>query len=81
MSMASDEADDATTDTVELDPIVVVASKSPRPLSNVIGQVSVIDAEFIERYGVENVDNWRQPGCHSGRWNTNPGSFCHWQLF
>ena len=40
-----------------MDPIVVVASKSPRPLSDVVGQVSVIDAGFIERYGIENMDD------------------------
>ena len=44
-------------DLVELDPIVVVASKRPRPLSDVVGQVSVINAEFIERFLVENIDN------------------------
>lgn len=42
---------------VKLDPIVVVASKRPRPLSDVVGQVSVIDADFIDRYLVENIDN------------------------
>jgi hemoglobin/transferrin/lactoferrin receptor protein len=55
--MAADDSDDASPEPVELDPIVVVASKSPRPLSDVIGQVSVINAGFIERYGVENIDN------------------------
>ena len=54
--MAADDGNDAP-EPVELDPIVVVASKSPRPLSNVIGQVSVINASFIERYGVENIDD------------------------
>ncbi len=49
--------DDAAPEPVVLDPIVVVASKTPRPLSNVIGQVSVINAGFIERYGIENVDD------------------------
>lgn len=44
-------------DAVKLDPIVVVASKRPRPLSDVVGQVSVIDADFINRYLVENVDD------------------------
>jgi hemoglobin/transferrin/lactoferrin receptor protein len=44
-------------ESVELDPIVVVASKRPRPLSDVVGQVSVIDADFIERFLVENVDD------------------------
>jgi len=42
---------------VELDPLVVVASKRPRPLSDVVGQVSVIDADFIDRYLVENIDD------------------------
>jgi len=54
--MAADE-DDVLAEPLELDTIVVVASKSPRPLSDVIGQVSVIDANFIERYGVENIDD------------------------
>jgi len=44
-------------DSVELDPIVVVASKRPRPLSDVVGQVSVIDSDFINRYLVENIDD------------------------
>ena len=55
-AMAGDD-DDAAPEPVVLDPIVVVASKSPRPLSDVIGQVSVIDASFIERYGIENMDD------------------------
>ncbi len=49
--------DDAAPEPVVLDPIVVVANKTPRPLSDVIGQVSVIDSSFIERYGVENMDD------------------------
>jgi len=56
-AMAADSDDDAAPEPVVLDPIVVVASKSPRPLSDVIGQVSVISADFIERYGVENMDD------------------------
>jgi len=56
-AMAADSDDDAAPEPVVLDPIVVVASKSPRPLSDVIGQVSVISAAFIERYGVENMDD------------------------
>jgi len=56
LAMAADDGEDAP-EPIELDPIVVVASKSPRPLSDVIGQVSVIDASFIERYGVENIDD------------------------
>ena len=54
---AGDNGDDAAPEPVALDPIVVVASKTPRPLSDVIGQVSVINAGFIERYGVENLDD------------------------
>ena len=49
---AADDSDDAAPEPVALDPIVVVASKTPRPLSDVIGQVSVINAGFIERYCV-----------------------------
>jgi len=56
-AFAADDGDDAAPAALELDPIVVVASKSPRPLSDVIGQVSVINAGFIERYGVENIDD------------------------
>jgi len=54
---ADDAGDDAAPEPLEMDPIVVVASKSPRPLSDVVGQVSVIDSGFIERYGVENMDD------------------------
>ncbi len=54
---AADDGENAAPEPVVLDPIVVVASKAPRPLSNVVGQVSVINAGFIERYGIENVDN------------------------
>ncbi len=54
---AADNNDDAAPESVTLNPIVVVASKTPRPLSDVIGQVSVINAGFIERYGIENVDD------------------------
>ena len=53
---AEDGRDGRYLESVELDPIVVVASKRPRPLSDVVGQVSVIDAEFISRYLVENAD-------------------------
>jgi len=50
------DGDNPDTVAVELDPIVVVASKTARPLSDVVGQVSVIDAEFIERHLVEDLD-------------------------
>jgi len=42
---------------LELDPLVVIASKSPRPLSDVVGQVSVIDADSIQRFVVEDMDD------------------------
>ncbi len=54
---AGDAEDSLDVASVELDPIVVIASKRPRPLSDVVGQVSVIDADFIERYLVENIDD------------------------
>ncbi len=57
-SAAANEAgDDTAPEPMVMDPIIVVASKSPRPLSNVLGQVSVIGAGFIERYGIENMDD------------------------
>jgi len=54
---ANNDDDDSAPERLEMDPIVVVASKSPRPLSDVVGQVSVINAGFIERYGIENMDD------------------------
>jgi hemoglobin/transferrin/lactoferrin receptor protein len=42
---------------VELDPIVVVASKTPRPASRVAGQVTVIGATEIESFLVEDLDD------------------------
>ena len=42
---------------VALDPIVVVASKSPRPLSGVAGQVSVIEASQITRHLLEGFED------------------------
>lgn len=41
---------------LQLDPIVVVASKAPRPLSEVAGQVSVIDAEHLRRHLLTGMD-------------------------
>jgi hemoglobin/transferrin/lactoferrin receptor protein len=40
----------------ELDPIVVVASKSPRPLSEVAAQVTLIDIDAIRSGLVEDID-------------------------
>ena len=54
---AVDNEDEAVLEPITLEAIVVVASKTPQPLSNVVGQVSVIDADFIERYVVENLDD------------------------
>ncbi len=42
---------------LDLDPIVVVASKSPRPMSEVAGQVSVIDSNDIENNLFEGLDD------------------------
>lgn len=41
---------------VDLDPLVVVASKTPRPLSDVAAQVTLIDIEDIRRGMVEDPD-------------------------
>lgn len=54
---AIDDIDDVSPQAGILEEVVVVASKTPRPLSDVIGQVSVINADFIERYVVENVND------------------------
>ena len=48
--------DDETEPAVALDPIVVVTSRSPRPISEVVGQVDVIDAEDIREDLVEDID-------------------------
>ncbi len=40
-------SNDMRSDQVELDPLVVVASKSPRPLSEIAAQVTVIDVNDI----------------------------------
>lgn len=53
MTVAQDPAEPAP---AELEPVVVVASKAARPLSDVAGQVSVIRAEDIERQLVEDLD-------------------------
>jgi hemoglobin/transferrin/lactoferrin receptor protein len=49
------EADDSAP--IELDPVVVVASKTPRPMSEVAGQVSVIDAVHIDQHLLEGLDD------------------------
>jgi len=41
----------------ELDPVVVVASKAPRPVSGVAGQVSIVDAAQIGRHLLEGLDD------------------------
>lgn len=52
---------------LELDPIVVVASKTPRPMSEVAGQVSVIDASQIDQNLLEGLDDLLryEPGLNS----------------
>ena len=50
------EDKDSAIDRFELDPIVVVASKSLRPLSRVAAQVTVIDASDIESGMAEDLD-------------------------
>jgi len=55
-TLAEDNDSSIEQESVELDPIVVVASKTARLLSDVVGQVSVIDAEFIERHIIEDMD-------------------------
>ncbi len=49
-------SDDMRGDQFELDPLVVVASKSPRPLSEIAAQVTVIDAADIRVGMAEDVD-------------------------
>ncbi len=49
-------SDDMRGDQLELDPLVVVASKSPRPLSEIAAQVTVIDAADIRVGMAEDVD-------------------------
>jgi hemoglobin/transferrin/lactoferrin receptor protein len=58
-------ADD--TKPIVLDPIVVVASKTPRPMSEVAGQVSVIDANQIKQHLLEGLDDLfrYEPGLNS----------------
>ncbi len=54
---ASEESSDATrNDRVELDPLVAVAGKSPRPLSEVAAQVTVIDMDDIRTGMAEDLD-------------------------
>ncbi len=49
-------SDDMRTERVELDPLVVVASKSPRPLSEIAAQVTVIDVDDIREGMAEDLD-------------------------
>jgi hemoglobin/transferrin/lactoferrin receptor protein len=50
------QSTEATAERLELDPLVIVASKSPRPLSEVAAQVTVIDFEDIKQGMVEDLD-------------------------
>ncbi len=56
LPLLAQEAGDADTNPIELDPLVVVASKSLRPLSEVAAQVTVIDAAAIGKGMVEDLD-------------------------
>lgn len=51
-----DLSDDRRGGQVELDPLVVVASKSPRPLSKIAAQVTVIDVDDIREGMAEDLD-------------------------
>ena len=50
-------ADNKPGESVELEPVVVVASKHPRPLIDVVGAVTVIDSASIIRHRVESLDD------------------------
>ena len=67
MPVFAQDTGPAGPDALELDPIVVVASKAPRPLSEVAGQVSVIDARQIEQNLLEGLDDLLryEPGLNS----------------
>jgi len=54
---AADDIEDVSLQVSDLEEVVVIASKTSRPLSDVIGQVSVINADFIERFVVENAND------------------------
>jgi hemoglobin/transferrin/lactoferrin receptor protein len=43
---------DSTPDTTELDTVVVIGSRAPEPLRQVVGSVSVVEHEELERAGV-----------------------------
>jgi hypothetical protein len=55
-SDGQEQAGDINSDRMELDPIIVVASKSPRPLSKVAAQVTVITADDILAGMAEDLD-------------------------
>lgn len=51
------ESTDSLESSFELDPVIVVASKIPQRLSGIAGQVTIIDAENMQRGMVENLDS------------------------
>ena len=53
---AADQQENSEDYAIELDPIIVVASKRPQPLSEVAAQVTVIDAQQISQSLVEDID-------------------------
>jgi hemoglobin/transferrin/lactoferrin receptor protein len=57
MSVNDEKQDlDAAADRIELDPLVIVANKSPRPLSEVAAQVTVINNDDIREGMAEDLD-------------------------
>ena len=56
VSLLAEDTDEPVEDRITLDPLVVVASKSPRPLSEVAAQVTVIDAATIRNNMAEDLD-------------------------
>jgi len=56
MAAEDDDATGSMLEGIELDPLVVVAGKAPRPLSEVAAQVTLIDIEDIRAGMVEDLD-------------------------
>jgi len=71
LPLGADQLESSSDDTLELDPIVVVANKRQQPLSEVAAQVTVIDALQVSEALVEDIDGLLryEPGLeveHSG---------------
>lgn len=52
---ATSPADGSTDDTTELDAVVVVGSRAAEPLRQVVGSVSAVERDQLERAGVTNI--------------------------